>query len=197
MEVAVVGTGNIGGTVGRALARAGHDVTFGSRNPDAGQVSGDTGARIAPIGDAVVDAGVVIIAIPGGAVQQFVHQFAAALAGKLVVDAANNLGGEVAHSHSAVVEAVPTARYTRAFNSLGVENLENPTFGSTQADMFFSAAMADRATVESLIEAVGLRPVWVGDGMHEVVDGVLRLWFALSRERGRHLGFRVLDNSDR
>ncbi len=31
IKVAVIGTGNIGGTLGRAFARAGHDVTFGTR----------------------------------------------------------------------------------------------------------------------------------------------------------------------
>lgn len=33
MEIAVIGTGFIGGILGRALAGAGHQVTFGSRHP--------------------------------------------------------------------------------------------------------------------------------------------------------------------
>jgi hypothetical protein len=61
--------------------------------------------------------------------------------------------------------------------------------------MFFSAPQAGRATVEDLIEAVGLRPVYLGDGQHEVVDGVLRLWFALvmGQQHSRHLAFRMLE----
>jgi hypothetical protein len=53
--------------------------------------------------------------------------------------------------------------------------------------------------VETLVEAVGLRPAYLGPDQHEVVDGVLRLWFALAlgRRRGRHLAFRVLDATDR
>ena len=62
--------------------------------------------------------------------------------------------------------------------------------------MFFSAPDGpDRAAVEQLIEAVGLRPVYLGDGQQEVVDGVLRLYFALvmGQHHSRHLGFRMLE----
>lgn len=47
------------------------------------------------------------------------------------------------------------------------------------ADMFLLAPEADRRAVEELVEAVGLRPVYLGGGKHEVVDGVLRLRFEL------------------
>jgi 8-hydroxy-5-deazaflavin:NADPH oxidoreductase len=45
MDIAVIGTGFIGGTLGRALSRSGHAVTFGSRHPEDDDVAGDTGAR--------------------------------------------------------------------------------------------------------------------------------------------------------
>jgi 8-hydroxy-5-deazaflavin:NADPH oxidoreductase len=61
--------------------------------------------------------------------------------------------------------------------------------------MYIWVPEADRRAVEELVEAVGLRPVHLGGGKHEVVDGVLRLWFALVMEQkhGRHLAFKVLD----
>ena len=34
MNIGIVGAGNIGGTLGRKWAEAGHDVTFGVRHPD-------------------------------------------------------------------------------------------------------------------------------------------------------------------
>ena len=94
--------------------------------------------------------------------------------------------------------AVPTARYARAFNPVGWENFAEPRFGDTAADLFFSADEADRPLVEALIEAVGLRPAYVGANQQDVVDGVLQLWFALAvgQHRGRRLAFRVLDASD-
>ena len=39
MNIAVIGTGFIGGVLGRSLAASGHEVTFGSRHPDSDDVS--------------------------------------------------------------------------------------------------------------------------------------------------------------
>ena len=46
MTVAVIGTGFIGGTLGRAFARAGIPTVFGSRRPDDVEVAADSGATI-------------------------------------------------------------------------------------------------------------------------------------------------------
>jgi 8-hydroxy-5-deazaflavin:NADPH oxidoreductase len=196
MRIAVIGTGNIGGVIGRACAGAGHTVVFGSRKPVDGDVTGGSGATVTGIPEALAGAAVVVLALPGTAVAGFVEEHADDLSGTLVVDATNKVGGDgPANSYDTVTATVPDARYARAFNTLGFENLADPQFGATTADMFFSAAAGDRGTVETLIEAVGLRPVYVGDGAQEVVDGLLRLWFALAigQERGRNLAFKMLE----
>lgn len=202
LNVAVIGAGNIGGTLGRAFARAGHQVTFGVRDPADGRteaVVADSGANAARVADALFGAEVVVLALPANMVEAFLRQHAAALESLLIVDATNRIGGpEPAHSRDAVLASVPTARYARAFNTVGWENLAEPQFGKTAADLFYSADEADRRAVEALISAVGLRPIYVGADQHDVVDGVLRLWFALAigQQRGRRLAFRVLDASD-
>jgi predicted dinucleotide-binding enzyme len=184
LQIAVAGTGNIGGTLGRAFERAGHAVGLASRDG---------------LAEAFAGADVIVLAVPAGAVAGLVQEHAAALEGKLVVDATNNIGGPgPAHSHAAIADAVPTARYARAFNTLGWENLADPRFGGTVADFFFSSTEQDRPVLEQLVAAVGGRPVYAGEGQEDVVDGVLRLWFALAigQKRGRHLAFRVLDDSE-
>ena len=189
MRIAVIGTGRIGGTIGRAFAGAGHEVVFGSRSPGGDEVSQDTSARVADVATALDGAEVVALALPGPAVD--------ALAGRLILDCANRVGGPgPANSHDAIASKVSGARYARVFNSLGVENLADPQYDDGPADMFFSAPdNDDRATVEQLIEALGLRPVYLGDGQQEVVDGVLRLYFALvmGQHHSRHLAFRLLE----
>ncbi len=185
MNVTVIGRGKIGTTLGKALAAGGHEVTLGSR-PD--------------VAAALVGAEAVVLAVPGPAVADVVREHADALAGLLIVDATNTMGGGATHSRDVVLRAVPTARYARAFNTLGVENFAAPRFhdpllGDVQGDLFYSVAEADIDHVEALITAVGLRPIYLGEGAEDVLDGVLRLWFSLSRRRGRHLAFRVLDDS--
>jgi predicted dinucleotide-binding enzyme len=194
MDVAVIGMGNVGGAIGRAVARAGHRVWFGSRHPDGDQGAADP-ATVVTIGEAIAAADVVILTIPGTAVAALLTEHGAALAGKLVVDAANRIGGPgPSHNVQTVAELAPDARYARAFNTLGWENFDRPQFGDVTADLFFCAAAADRATVETLISAVGLNPIYLGPDQHDILDSVTLLWFTLAvgQHRGRHLAFKVL-----
>jgi hypothetical protein len=190
MRIAVIGTGNIGSAVGRAWARAGHDVTFGSRHPHSSDV-----APVAGIAEALDGAEVVLLALPGGeAVDGLLASNGDALDGRLVIDATNRMGASTTNAAAQIAAAVPGARYVRAFNSLGWENFVEPTFDGVSADLFFTGPPADRETVERLISDVGLRPAYLGADQHAVVDSVMSLWFTLVRARGgnRHLAFRVL-----
>jgi predicted dinucleotide-binding enzyme len=194
MTVAVIGTGFIGGTLGRAFARAGLPTVFGSRHPGDDQAAGDTGARVASIADAVAEADTVVLALAASGVKDFLTAQGPALAGKLIVDAANDLTSTVANFAQAVAELAPGARYARAFNTLGGENFADPLFDGVPADLFYSARPEDRDTLDALIGAVGLRPMYVGDGQQDTVDAVAKLWFALAigQKHGRDLAFRTL-----
>lgn len=193
MQVAVIGTGFIGGTLGRALANAGHEVTFGSRHPDEdGDVAGGSSAVLASIPAALEAANAIILALPGQAVSEFAHRYGAAVRGKLVIDATNRMGEPVANGRSALPDII---RYARAFNTLGGENLADPILDGELADMFFSAPEDDRSTVEAVIDGVGLRPIYVGADEEAIIDSLFRLWVALAMKqgRGRRLALRLLE----
>ena len=188
MRIAVIGTGNIGGTLGSRWREAGHDVVYGSRDPGG---TGPGGAPLAAILEAVADAEVVLIAVPGPAVPEVVSALGGALDGKVVIDAANRMGEPEANSQAAITGAAPGARYARAFNTLGWENFADPLPGT---DLFFVSDPQARATVEELISAIGLGPVYVGDtGAVRAVDSLLGLWFALMQQTGtRKVAFRLV-----
>jgi 8-hydroxy-5-deazaflavin:NADPH oxidoreductase len=193
MRIAVIGTGFIGGVLGRSLARAGHDVAFGSRHPDDDDVVEDTAATVAPIGDALSGADIVVLAVPGAAVAGLAAEQGDALAGRLVIDATNQMGRDVANARAALPANV---RYARAFNTLGGENMAEPNFADGPADMFFSAPDADRETVARVIEGVGLRPVYLGEDQEALVDALFQIWvtLAMKQGRGRRLALRVIDH---
>jgi predicted dinucleotide-binding enzyme len=194
MRIAVIGTGRIGGTIGRAWSRAGHHVTFGSRHPSSDDAPGDTDANVASIPEALAEADVVLLAVPAGSVDELLASNAELIDGKLVIDATNRVGAADMNAAKQVAAAAPGARYVRAFNMLGWENFADPYFGGVPADLFFSAPAADEATVALLISEVGLRPVHLGEGKQDVVDGVLPLWLTLVQARAgnRRLAFRML-----
>jgi predicted dinucleotide-binding enzyme len=193
MDITIIGTGFIGTTLGRALTGAGHHVTFGSRHPDGGDSVDIPGAAITSIGDALAGADVVILALPGPAVAELTAAHGSALAGTLVIDATNRMGAPTANSRS---DLPATVRYARAFNTLGGENMADPVFADGPADMFFSAPTVDRSTVETVIEGVGLRPVYVGEDTEAIIDALFQLWIALAitQGRGRRLALRLLDH---
>ena len=191
MRITIIGTGFIGSTLGHSLAEAGHRVVYGSRHPD-DEVASDAGATVWPVSEALRDADVVILALPGAAVAGLSADHADALAGKLVVDATNQMGAEVANARASLP---PSVRYVRAFNTLGGENMADPVFDGERADMFFSAPAADRKTVETVIDGVGLRPIYVGEDEETIIDALFQLWIALAMRqgRGRRLALRLLE----
>jgi len=102
MRIAVIGKGKIGGTLGSKWRAAGHDVVYGARD---GSGEGPGGAPVRSIGDALKDADVVLLAVPGQAVPDVVSEQGAALAGKVVIDAVNRMGAPEFDSRALIADA--------------------------------------------------------------------------------------------
>jgi predicted dinucleotide-binding enzyme len=200
LRVAVLGAGKIGGTLGRKWAAGGHTVLFGVRDPEGERARalrvelGDR-ARITVLADALLDADVVLFAVPGKVAGDTAAEHGAALDGKIVIDATNNVGAPSLNSVALIQAAAPNARVFRAFNTYGWENFADTVYGGVEGDLFYAGPDGDaRAAVEQLIGQVGMRPVRVGGADQVgVVDSLLPLWFALAQAgRGRNLAFKLL-----
>jgi 8-hydroxy-5-deazaflavin:NADPH oxidoreductase len=202
LTITVLGAGNIGGTLGKKWNANGYHVRFGVQDPagkHAQALRAEPGNQtaIGTIGDALQgNPDVVLIALPGGAVEPMVQEYAAELNGRIILDAANRMGEDSMHNLAPFQQYAPQAHLYRAFNTLGWENFAEPTFDGIQADLFYCGPEGDeRATVEQLISAVGLRPVYLG-GVEQIglLDCIASLWFTLAfgQKKGRHLAFKVL-----
>jgi predicted dinucleotide-binding enzyme len=202
LTIAVLGAGNIGGTLGKKWIGAGHEVRFGVQNPTGKHAQalhaelGDQAAIGTP-GDVLQGKlDVVVIALPGGVVEATVQQYAAELNGHIIIDAANRMGEDAMHNLAPFQQYTPQAQVYRAFNSLGWENFAEPTFDGIQADLFYCGPDGDtQTTVEQMISDVGLRPIYLGGSERMgLLDSVAALWFALAlgQKKGRHLAFKVL-----
>ena len=188
-RIGVIGSGNIGQTIGEAWRRAGHDVTYASRSPEP--------PRTVAVADVIAGADVVLLAVPGAAVPELLAEHGAALDVRVVIDATNDSGGERLSHPEAYGKSAPGARFVRAFNTLGFEMFADPSIGGEVANLFWCGP--EDAGIEQLIADVGLRPVRVGDiDAIDVVDGAARLWLTLVFRQGhpRRLAFRLLVESD-
>jgi len=91
-RIGVIGSGHIGGTIGGLWVKAGHPVLFSSRHPEELKdlVAGlGPLARAGTVAEAIAFGDVLFVAIPYGALPQLGQDYAAALKGKIVLDAGN------------------------------------------------------------------------------------------------------------
>lgn len=202
LTIAVLGAGNIGGTLGRKWVAAEHKIAFGVSDPNGSRAQslraelGDK-ATIGSLADVLsTNPDVVVMALPGGAMETTITTYASQLDGRIIIDATNRMGGGAMNSFATFREHTPRAHIFRAFNSLGWENFADPLFNGVQADLIYCGSEDEsRAIVEQMIADVGLRPAYLGDvDQVGLVDSVASLWFALAlgQKKGRHLAFKVL-----
>src|SRR5437773_11195633 len=91
MEIAIIGTGNVGSALARACVAAGHTVVLSARHPEHAQkVAAEVGARAADSNRAAVGgADLVVLAVPATATAPAVEELDEDLAGRALVDPTN------------------------------------------------------------------------------------------------------------
>ncbi len=93
MRIAVLGAGNVGGTLGKRWARAGHEVAFGARDPGEAKLAAlvresGPGARAASVPEAARQAEVVVLTVPWESAREALAA-AGDLRGRVLIDATN------------------------------------------------------------------------------------------------------------
>jgi predicted dinucleotide-binding enzyme len=188
VRIAIIGSGNVGTALAKSLLHAGHEVTFGVRDPDPAK------PNEASIAQASAGAEVVILAIPFEAAAQTVHA-AAGFAGKILIDASNPLGmvegglgltmGFETSGAERIAELAPRARVFKSFNQTGFENMADPGAYAARPVMFVAGDEPDgKAKVLSLVADVGFEPVDAG-GLRasRLLEPFGMLWIELVRKR--------------
>jgi hypothetical protein len=192
MKIGILGAGNIGGTLGKHWAAAGHAVRFGVRSPGDSKYSQELGgdAQIVSMADALAFGDVILVAVPGKVVADVAAEYGTKLNGKIVIDATNQPGQAEMNSLRVLVQSAPQAKFCRAFNTLGWENFAQPTLNDAPIDLFYCGAAAAKEPLATLITDAGMHPIYVGDiDLAPVIDNLTRLWFSLAHNQG--LGRRI------
>jgi len=169
MNIAIIGSGNVGGTLGSRWAKLGHKITFAVRKPEDPKIrkvldAAGPNAHATTIPEAVKDAPVVVLTTSWEGTQDALKS-AGNLSGKILIDATNPLfqdlqrGLVIGHTTSGgeqVAAWSPGARVVKAFNTTGAGNMANPKFGADAATMFICGDDAEaKATVTKLSNELG------------------------------------------
>ncbi len=135
LKIGIIGSGNIGSTLGEFWVKAGHQVLFSSRNPEnLKPLVEKVGprARAGTVSEAIAFGDVILIAVPYGSMAQISKDYAKDLVGKIVIDTGNavlardgEIGKEAREKGVGLTtqRLLPGARVVRAFNTLGVNRL--------------------------------------------------------------------------
>jgi predicted dinucleotide-binding enzyme len=169
MKIGIIGAGNIGATLGRKLAKAGHSIRIAnSRGPETlTALAAETGAMAASARDAMEDVNVVILSIPFAKVARL-REFIARLPNEVVVADTSNYfpvrDGHIPAIESGQVETLWVSEQVghpviKAWNNVLAVTLAGKGLpAGAEGRIALSVAGDDRAakaTVMSLVEDTG------------------------------------------
>jgi hypothetical protein len=188
-SVAIIGTGRMGSAFGKAFARAGYKVIYGSRNPADEKVktlaAATPAASAASQRDAAAQAGIVILATPWTATEAIIKGLGD-LTGKLILDPTNAIsfgkdGGAMTVETSGgemVRDWAKGAKVVKAFNTVGYFVIADASvLGDKVAVFLASDDAAAKAQVADMVSAMGFEAVDSGPMKNaRVLEGMSLLY---------------------
>lgn len=179
MQIAVLGTGEVGRRLASRFVEVGHQVVLGSRTADNAEAhawAGETGSAHGTFADAAAF-GEVVVNATGGLVTKAVLEAAGAenLAGKVVIDVSNALDfskgfppDAVTFDGIGVAEMIqrdfPQARVVKTLNTMNNKVMARPDLVPGDHVVFLSGDDAEaKATTAGLLRDMGWRDAQILD----------------------------------
>lgn len=172
MKIGIIGSGDVGQTLASGFLKHGHEVVIGSR--DAAKLADwsreNPKGRAGDFSQAAKFAEVVVLAVKGGVAESALRIAGDAnLGGKVVIDATNPIAdappvnGVLKFSTTLdeslmekLQRAFPSARFVKAFNSVGAACMVDPEFEGGKPTMFIAGNdEAAKKTVTTLLDQFG------------------------------------------
>jgi len=205
MKIAIVGAGNVGGTLGRGWATKGHEILFGVRHPNDPKFAGlldsvEGRAKVLPLAEACADAVVVVLASPWPTVPDVLHK-AGDLSDKILIDCNNPLNpdlkslsiGTTTSAGEMIARWASGAKVVKCFNTIGAARMADPIINGIPITMPYCGDDDDaKSVVHTLAAELGFDPIDVGKlSMSRVLEPVALLWITLAIHGGWGTDFAV------
>ena len=211
MKLAIIGAGDVGGTLGTAWARkADHEICFGVTNPRSDKTQAllrsiGAGTRAGTAAEAAAFGDIVVLATPWPATEAAIRTMGD-LKGRILLDCTNplamgpdGLGLEIGHGISGgekVQGWAAGASVFKTLNTTGFANMAEPAFDGVKSVMFVAGDdEARKPNVLALIGELGFEAVDAGPlRIARLLEPHAMLWIhlALNRGFGRDWAFALL-----
>lgn len=204
MNIAIIGSGNVGGTLAKKWKAAGHSVLVGARMP----LSEKNLKLAAALGDdhftwverAVSESDVIFLATPAMMAVEVVKSLGDTT-GKVIIDAMNIVNGRgpvgYTTTANAILDYTQTRDVVKCFNTTGFNNMENPDYHGELLDLFVAGDSEKGRTVAvQLAKDAGFGECYSigGNDKFELMEQFAWFWInlAMFQGMGREIGFKLL-----
>jgi hypothetical protein len=203
MNIAIIGTGNVGGALAGKLADAGHNVILGVRdvNNFKGKELLNLGKSITakPIPEAVKESETIIIA----ATPQSVKSIAESLGdvgSKVIIDAMNSVFAKpepYSNTTEALLSLTNCSDIVKCFNTTGFENMADTKYGDVKIDMFMAGDSPKGKEIARKLSAdIGYEECYDfgGNDKFGLIEQFAMAWInlAIMQGQGRNIAFKIL-----
>lgn len=203
MQIAIIGTGNVGGALATKWAQKGHQIRLGVQ--DMQQFKGkdllkNPNTQVFPIAEAVHGAEVILLATPATAAVS-VTESLGDTTGKVIIDAMNVVMGRgpegYAHTAEAILAHTSTKDVVKCFNTTGYNNMVNPVYGDQALDLFMAGdSERGKAIARQLALDAGFAECYDigGNDRFALMEQFAFFWInlAMFKGQGRDIGFKLL-----
>ncbi|MCU0432962.1 MAG: NAD(P)-binding domain-containing protein [Bacteroidia bacterium] len=203
MKIAIIGTGNVGGTLAAHWAARGHEINLGVRdsaNFKGKELLNNANIRALPVKEAVQASDIIFMAVPAMLVVE-ITQSLGDTTGKIIIDAMNIVMGRgpagYTNTASAILDHTQTRDVVKCFNTTGFNNMKNPVYGQTALDLFVAGdSEKGREAAISLAHDAGFENCYSvgGNDKFELMEQFAWFWInlAMFQGAGREIGFKLL-----
>ena len=202
MKIAVIGAGHVGTALGTGWTKAGHQITYGVRNPQDDKVrdliAAQPRAKVASNADASRDGDVIVFSTRWGATGAAIRD-CGSLAGKIVIDATNPLNADFTglacgfntSGSEQVAHWAVGAQVFKTMNQVGFGLMDHPALkGDSKPVMFVAGDGAGKPKVLQLVSDLGFEAIDVGGLEYaRLLEPFAMLWIHLALHSRQGLDF--------
>jgi 8-hydroxy-5-deazaflavin:NADPH oxidoreductase len=187
MKIGIVGAGQVGTSLAKALTRAGHQVMLSSRTPESGKMQAlrsEIGVQVGTVAQTVAFGEAVVMALGWAGVPDAVQE-GGDWSGKILIDPTNRFSPSN-ESAAQELSRLTGAHVVKAFNTIGAEHYQNPVFDGQSASMLIAGDDVEAKQVAtSLAQDLGFEPVDAG-GLAAAIhlEHLAGLWVHLAMRAG-------------
>lgn len=173
--IGIIGSGHVGGTLGKKWAKAGYKALFSSRNPEQLKdliTEAGHNSEAVTVTDAAKRADIIMLAVPYKAEAAISKQIMPYIEGKTLLDCDNaypGRDGEIATEARKLGAGLysyknyfPETKFIRAFSSLPVANVGSATANNPVEIPYAVSEESIKITAEALITAADGKPKFIG-----------------------------------